>query len=122
MERLRVGVWSKSRRRFPGAGQSLATDNFLSFPQYADLIAANKFVGADGKTPVGNFQYFWDDTTASPFLYDKTSGLFVTYDNPDSIKAKTAWAKKAGLKGIKLFSVQGDTGDLIKAAKEGWAS
>jgi chitinase len=78
---------------------------------------------AKGEKTVGEWTYNWDDTTASPFLFDAGRQLFITYDNPASMKAKAKWAKDQGLRGIKLYPVTGDQdGQLIKAIKEGWAS
>ena len=41
-------------------------------------------------------------------LYNKDTKQFITYDNPRSIKAKAAFAKAQGLKGIRMFNTHGD--------------
>lgn len=64
----------------------------------------------------------YDRLTESPYIYNATSGQFITYDDPVSFEAKSRWAKKKGLKGVKIFSIQHDTVDglLLKAAKKPW--
>lgn len=68
------------------------------------------------------FTYYWDDTSASPYLYNPETAQFVTFDNPQSFTEKAAWARSVGLGGVKIFSVQGDvlSGELVKAARQGW--
>lgn len=42
---------------------------------------------------------YWDDTAKAPYLYDEESGAFFTYDNVESVTAKTEYIKENGLGG-----------------------
>lgn len=92
----------------------------LPISQYQQLVDGG-FVAKSGEGDAGTWKYYWDDCTSSPFVYDKDKRLFITYDNPKSIQAKAAWAKQQGLYGIKLYDIQGDNGDLVKAGRQGWS-
>ena len=45
----------------------------------------------------------------------------MTYDDPESIKIKAAFAKEVGLLGLNMFDIHGDTRtwDLVDAARQG---
>ena len=103
-----------------------------AYPQYATLFDATeegtgKAILKDdqgkGETAADNWEYFWDEPSSSPFLFNKEEKLFITYDNPKSIAAKSRFAASKGLLGIKLYHAGADyNGVLMKAVKEGWTS
>ena len=62
---------------------------------------------------------FRDPHSQTPWLYDGDS--FWTYDDPASAEAKAAYARNAGLGGMMIWELSGDTPDgaLIKALRHG---
>ncbi|KAI8615502.1 glycosyl hydrolases family 18-domain-containing protein [Chytriomyces sp. MP71] len=57
----------------------------------------------------------------SPTLYHADTKTFISYDDPVSIQAKAAWAKKKGLGGTMIWEISQDfEGELIRAVKVGW--
>lgn len=79
------------------------------------LYQSGKFkVGIDYKniiqdlTPANGFQYFWDDITKAPYLYNSTKKLFATYDDKKSIKIKTNYVFDQGLQGIMFWELTED--------------
>lgn len=79
--------------------------------------------GSSGLFEAGNgFTKYWDNCSNTPFL---TNGqLVVTYDDTSSIWDKGSFAKQAGIAGLSMWSIDGDTqnSDLVNAAIAGMAS
>ncbi|KAN0062352.1 hypothetical protein ACQY0O_005234 [Thecaphora frezii] len=71
------------------------------------------FVGA------GGFEKYWDDCSDTPYLADGRT--VVTYDDTSSLWDKGAFAVQAGIGGLNLWSIDGDTKgwDLVNSALAG---
>jgi chitinase len=54
------------------------------------------------------FTYYWDSTAKAPYLYSKTKGLFVTYDDKNSLTEKTKYVIEKGLNGIMFWELSHD--------------
>ncbi len=79
------------------------------------LYQSGKFkAGVDYKniiqelTPANGFQYFWDDATQAPYVYNAAKKLFATYDDKRSIKMKTNYVFDQGLQGIMFWELTSD--------------
>ena len=59
------------------------------------------YVGRDG------FTREWDECSSTPFAY--SGEQVVTYDDPQSLGRKSAFAKQYNLRGVNIFDVHGDT-------------
>ena len=58
--------------------------------------------GADG------IDMDWDEIAHAPYAFSADKGLFVTYDNPLSVRLKTSYAKYNGLAGIMFWQLGSD--------------
>ena len=56
-------------------------------------------------SPANGFQYFWDNATQAPYLYNTAKKLFATYDDKRSIQLKTNYAFDQGLQGIMFWEL-----------------
>jgi chitinase len=67
----------------------------------------------------GTYQVHRDTRSGFAWLYDGTN--FWTYDDPQVLRAKTAWIRAHGLGGAMVWSLDGDTtdGELITAIDRG---
>ncbi|MBM3980166.1 MAG: glycoside hydrolase family 18 protein [Planctomycetes bacterium] len=63
-------------------------------------IAAN-YLGKRGKR-------FWHDEAKVPWLYDEKTGLVISYDDPESMKLKGAFAREKKLGGAMIWELNGD--------------
>ncbi len=55
------------------------------------------------------YQQYWNADAHVPWLYDPTSKIFISYDNPQSLTAKAAYVRDNGLAGVMIWEVsQGD--------------
>ncbi|KAH9951662.1 glycoside hydrolase superfamily [Amylocystis lapponica] len=69
----------------------------------------------------GGFARFWDNCSSTPFLHSAAAGQVITYDDPVSLGLKAAFAAQAGMRGVNMFDVHGDTDqwDLADAIRTG---
>lgn len=57
----------------------------------------------------------WEPRARVPWLYDSTSGTWVSYDDPESVAAKAAYVRERGLGGVIIWELGGDDGTLMRA-------
>lgn len=57
----------------------------------------------------GGFERRWDFCSETPFLRSQSVGQIVTYDDPESLVLKARFAKEAGMLGVNMFDIHGDT-------------
>lgn len=55
------------------------------------------------------YRYYWDSIANAPFLYNYELKEFVTFDNKQSVAAKTSYALNKKLGGIMFWRLNGDT-------------
>jgi len=60
-----------------------------------------------------NIQTFRDPEAGVPWLYDPTTGLFLSYDDPESLAMKRAYAETYGLGGVMIWEMSNDLGDEL---------
>ncbi len=59
---------------------------------------------------------FWDEKAAAPYLYSAKDSTWITYEDPESIKAKMEFIKEKGLAGAMFWELSEDnTGQLLDA-------
>lgn len=80
------------------------------------------------KSKYPNIKEYWDDVAKAPYMYDKESGAFFTYDNERSIAEKCKYVKEKKLGGMIAWMASQDEpmkegttrrDKLITAQKEG---
>lgn len=54
------------------------------------------------------FVKYWDEVARAPYLYNSTAGLFVTYDDHQSLTEKVAYALRKKLGGIMFWEISYD--------------
>lgn len=60
------------------------------------------------------YSSYWHDEATVPWLYSPSEQLFVSYENPESIKAKVQYAEQNGFGGVTFWEFYGDReGDLL---------
>jgi chitinase len=58
---------------------------------------------------------YWEDAARVPWLYDSTSGTWVSYDDPESVGEKVRYVREHGLGGVVIWELGGDDGSLMRA-------
>jgi chitinase len=57
----------------------------------------------------------WEANAQVPWLYDSTTGTWVSYDDPQSVAAKVRYVREHGLGGVVIWELGGDDGALMQA-------
>ena len=57
----------------------------------------------------------WESAARVPWLYDSTSGTWVSYDDPQSVREKVRYVREHGLGGVVIWELGGDDGSLMRA-------
>jgi len=55
------------------------------------------------------FVRYWDPVAKAPFLFNAADGIFISYDDTESVQLKTAYAKNKNLAGIMFWQLSGDS-------------
>jgi chitinase len=70
--------------------------------------------------PASGWKLYWDDNAQAAYLYNKSKGLFSSFETPTSIAQKSQWADAMGLRGMMFWDISNDaTGSpesLVSAA------
>ncbi|KAI1795158.1 glycoside hydrolase [Ganoderma leucocontextum] len=103
-------------------GRTPAYNGSFSGPDAARLRAdienrepRRLFAGANG------FVREWDECSSTPFLRSEAARQVVTYDDPVSLEMKGQLVRQAGMLGVNMFDIHGDTDrwDLTDAVRRG---
>ncbi len=93
-----TGVSSTNDGLFqPATGTTMGTSE-PGLWDYADLVANH----------IPTMTRSWSRAAQVPSLYDARSGLFITYDDPASIRAKVAYAQERSLGGVAVWDLGSD--------------
>lgn len=57
----------------------------------------------------------WEANAQVPWLYDSTTGTWVSYDDPQSVAAKVRYVREHRLGGVVIWELGGDDGALMRA-------
>jgi len=95
-------------------------------PAVADVDASppptpNAFAAAASFVGAGGFTRHWDVCSSTPYLRSGFAQQIITFDDPQSLALKAAFAKEAGILGVNMFDVHGDTDDwdLVDSLRKG---
>ena len=72
---------------------------------YAELV--DKFIGKAG------FVRYWDERANAPYLWNEAKAAFITYDDPQSIRAKADYVRNKGLGGVMFWELSQDRNDEL---------
>ena len=62
----------------------------------------------------------WEPSAQVPWLYNATSGTWISYDDPESVRAKVKYTRDHELGGVIIWELAADDGQLMNAiAREG---
>lgn len=70
---------------------------------YHDLVT--RYIDQPG------FTRLWDPTAKVPYLWNASNGVFISYDDPESLAEKARYVKDNGLAGAMFWELSSDTGE-----------
>jgi chitinase len=114
-EKIVVGVpfYGRSYGRVPRANRGLFQPAGAPAPRawgageidFDDLIR---------KRPEANgFRRYWEPTARVPWLYNESTGTWITYDDVHSIAEKADYVRARRLGGVMIWELGGDDGGLL---------
>jgi chitinase len=63
---------------------------------------ADNYIGKNG------FVRYWDEMSQAPYLWNPEKQTFITYDDEESVTAKSRYALQRGLAGAMFWEYHGD--------------
>ncbi|WP_432816141.1 glycosyl hydrolase family 18 protein [Vibrio intestinalis] len=81
----------------------------------ANMLGANN-------TGINGFEYGYDEQAEAPWVWNRSNGKLITFDDDRSVKAKGAYVRNLGLAGLFSWEIDADNGDILNAMHEGLAS
>jgi len=114
--------------------RELVRQGALEYVSDAEAARANATTGAPTRMELGSgeeirslytgwsgFTRLWDVCSSTPFLRSPGAQQVVSYDDPLSLGLKAAFVRDAGMLGVNIFDVTGDTDqwDLVDALRKG---
>ncbi|KAF8169494.1 chitinase [Pholiota molesta] len=70
------------------------------------------YLDADG-TPQANIAYRFDTCSQTPYVYNSTTEIMVSFDNAQSFAAKGNFIKTQGLRGFAMWEAGGDFNNIL---------
>tara|TARA_Y100001956_G_scaffold81064_1_gene97660 strand:+ start:4323 stop:6860 length:2538 start_codon:yes stop_codon:yes gene_type:complete len=86
-----------------------------------DYKGVKTFMLGDNKQGVNGFEYGYDDQAEAPWVWNRSTGELITFDDDRSVKAKGAYVRSLGLAGLFSWEIDADNGDILNAMHEGLA-
>ncbi|WP_217532456.1 glycosyl hydrolase family 18 protein [Vibrio metschnikovii] len=86
-----------------------------------DYKGLKAYMIGDNNQGINGFEYGYDAQAEAPWVWNRTTGELVTFDDPRSIKAKGAYVRQLGLAGLFSWEIDADNGDILNAKHEGLA-
>lgn len=83
---------------------------------YKKIVA--DMAGPDGKG-INGYTYVYDEAAEAPYLFNKSTGALITYDDARSTQAKGRYALDKRLGGLFSWEIDSDNGDILNAMHEG---
>ncbi len=62
----------------------------------------------------------WNEEAQVPSLYNPDTGIFIGYDDPESIAAKAGYIKDQGLAGVMIWELSQGNDDMLDAIQKGF--
>ena len=85
---------------------SIGKRGSYSYKTIADSLSNTTFVS------------YWDTKANSPYIWRSKDSLFLTYENPKSLKIKVDFVKSRKIGGIMFWQFNGDNGELLNVISE----
>ncbi|SFC31876.1 chitinase [Zunongwangia mangrovi] len=109
-KKLVIGVpfygrgWKKVAPKNNGLYQSTSGQSFsLNYTALKDSLRT------------GKYHRYWDETAQAPFLWNAKDKIFITYDDPISLKKKAEFIKTKNLAGVMFWQYHADDGELLES-------
>jgi GH18 family chitinase len=90
-----------------GAAPGLFEDGSFNYTELKDKYFAT-------------YTRYWNAEAQVPWLYNPATGVFISYDDPESIADKAGYAKDQGLGGVMIWELSQGNEDMLNAIQKGF--
>ncbi len=87
-----------------------------------DYKGIKKYMLGANNEGINGFEYGYDETAEAPYVWNRSNGKLITFDDDRSVKAKGAYVRSLGLAGLFSWEIDADNGDILNAMHEGLAT
>ena len=87
-----------------------------------DYKGIKSFMLGANNQGINGFEYGYDALAEAPWVWNRTTGELITFDDDKSIKAKGAYVRSLGLAGLFSWEIDADNGDILNSMHEGLAT
>jgi len=100
-------------------GQVAQQNHGLFQPGKAVPGAYAPFSAIDGNQLGSGFTRYWDSAASVPFLYNAEKQIFISYEDPESLKAKCKYVRDHKMGGVMFWDYSGDpSGKLLSTVDD----
>lgn len=85
-----------------------ATDHGLHQRGQFDPDIDTRYGALAARVGQNGYTRYWDQAAAAPYLYNAARGLFISYDDPASLRLKSQYVTDRGLGGVMFWELSGD--------------
>jgi len=114
-EKLVMGVPFYGRGWMGVADQNNGLFQAASGPAKGNLEPGAFDYATIKKTFVPTYTRFWHEEAKVPWLFNPTTGIMISYDDPESVGIKADYVKENSLGGIMFWELSQDGGELLKS-------
>ncbi|MGR5266604.1 glycosyl hydrolase family 18 protein [Vibrio astriarenae] len=86
-----------------------------------DYKGIKSFMLGASNTGINGFEYGYDEQAEAPWVWNRSTGDLITFDDERSVKAKGTYVRSLGLAGLFSWEIDADNGDILNAMHEGLA-
>ncbi|MGY3572470.1 glycosyl hydrolase family 18 protein [Vibrio paucivorans] len=83
-----------------------------------DYKGIKSYMLGDAHTGINGFEYGYDDQAKAPWVWNRTTGQLITFDDKHSVQAKGEYVRSLGLAGLFSWEIDADNGDILNAMHE----
>ncbi|AUI87601.1 chitinase [Vibrio azureus] len=86
-----------------------------------DYKGIKSYMLGENNTGINGYEYGYDAQAEAPWVWNRSTGQLITFDDHRSILAKGNYAKTLGLAGLFSWEIDADNGDILNAMHESMA-
>lgn len=105
LEKLTIGIPFYGRK-WEGVKSDRNNGLYQDAESVGDIIFYRQII--DKCLSNDTYSRFWDESSKAPYLWNKETKIFISYEDAESIKYKVEYLKKKGLSGVMFWEYSDD--------------
>jgi chitinase len=117
-EKLMIGAgfYGRGWKNVPDANNGLYQSGDPLQREDFDTEGSTNYYALKERSSRGYARY-WDDQAKTPYLFNHEKGIFISYDDPESVTLKARYVRHQGLAGVMFWEISADDaeGSMVDA-------